>query len=71
MTSHIQHVLTCTNLGLRKHDVCFLVSIQSRMTLSDRLDFDKPFPSQIGLQYVRGCEIEGMLNNEGKVIEEG
>ena len=21
--------------------------------------------------YVRGCEIEGMLDNEGKVIEEG
>ena len=23
------------------------------------------------MEYIRGCEIEGMLDNEGKVIEEG
>ena len=27
--------------------------------------------SQVGLVYVRGCEIEGLLDDSGKVIEEG
>jgi len=27
--------------------------------------------SQVGLAYVRGCEIEGMLDGGGRVIEEG
>ena len=26
---------------------------------------------QVGLTYVRGCEIEGMLDENGRVIEEG
>lgn len=26
---------------------------------------------QTGLTYVRGCEVEGMLDQNGKVIEEG
>jgi intron-binding protein aquarius len=27
--------------------------------------------SQVGLAYVRGCEVEGMLDANGRVIEEG
>jgi hypothetical protein len=27
--------------------------------------------SQVGLVYVRGCEVEGMLDENGRVIEEG
>ncbi|CAF1432066.1 unnamed protein product, partial [Didymodactylos carnosus] len=34
-------------------------------------DYRKPFIPQVGLTYVRGCEVEGMLNAEGKVVEEG
>ncbi|GIY87374.1 RNA helicase aquarius [Caerostris extrusa] len=34
-------------------------------------DSKQPFIPQIGLTYVRGCEIEGMLGPTGKVIEEG
>ena len=26
---------------------------------------------QVGLTYVRGCEIEGLLDETGKLIEEG
>lgn len=26
---------------------------------------------KVGLVYVRGCEVEGMLDDTGKVIEEG
>lgn len=31
----------------------------------------EPFVPQVGLTYVRGCEIEGMLDQNGRVIEEG
>ena len=27
--------------------------------------------SQSGVEYVRGCEVEGMLDDNGRVIEEG
>ncbi|KOB66412.1 Intron-binding protein aquarius, partial [Operophtera brumata] len=42
--------------SLRKHDVCFLVT-----SMTD----------QAGIVYVRGCEVEGMLDASGRVIEEG
>lgn len=31
----------------------------------------EPFIPQVGLVYVRGCEIEGMLDANGRVIEDG
>ena len=57
--------------GLRKHDVCFLVTVKAQMSLYDQFDWNQPFVPQVGLAYVRGCEIEGMLDEEGRVIEEG
>ncbi|CAB1331070.1 unnamed protein product [Coregonus sp. 'balchen'] len=30
-----------------------------------------PFVEQTGLAYVRGCEVQGMLDDKGRVIEEG
>ncbi|XP_065323209.1 RNA helicase aquarius-like [Gordionus sp. m RMFG-2023] len=30
----------------------------------------EPFPLEFGVKYVRGCEVEGMLDADGKVIEE-
>nr|KAG5690022.1 hypothetical protein BaRGS_013372 [Batillaria attramentaria] len=36
-----------------------------------RYKYNEDFVSQVGLVYVRGCEIEGMLDEQGKVIEEG
>ena len=33
-------------------------------------DFQQPFVPQVGLTYVRGCEIEGMLNADGQLIDE-
>ncbi len=57
--------------GLRKHDVCFLVAISAKMSLRDQFDWNQPFVSQVGLQHVRGCEVEGMLDENGRVIEEG
>lgn len=57
--------------GLRKHDVCFLISVRAKMGLHDQFDWNKPFVSQVGLDYVRGCEVEGMLDERGRMIEEG
>ena len=41
------------------------------MKLQDQFDWSQPFVPQVGLQCVRGCEVEGMLDENGHVIEEG
>lgn len=35
------------------------------------LTYNKAFLEQTGLTYVRGCEVEGMLDQNGRVIEDG
>ncbi|XP_064403055.1 RNA helicase aquarius-like isoform X4 [Halichondria panicea] len=57
--------------SLRKHDVCFLLTVRAKMSIDEGFDASAPFVSQVGLEYVRGCEMEGMLDEAGKVIEEG
>ncbi len=37
------------------------------MSVDETFDSSKPFVSQVGLEYVRGCEVEGMLDDAGKV----
>ncbi|MFH4976082.1 hypothetical protein AB6A40_002791 [Gnathostoma spinigerum] len=56
--------------GLRKHDVCFLVTCRPKAVVGTKYDVRKPFKQQISVAYVRGCEIEGMLDSTGNVIEE-
>lgn len=57
--------------NLRKHDVCFLVTVRPTMPIGSRYNHREPFIPQVGLTYVRGCEIEGMLDENGKLIEDG
>lgn len=57
--------------GLRKHDVAFLITLRPPGDIGKKYDYHAPFIPQVGLMFVRGCEIEGMLDSEGKVIEEG
>ncbi|CAG7823151.1 unnamed protein product [Allacma fusca] len=57
--------------SLRKHDACFLITVRPRNSEAIRYDLKGDFISQVGLVYVRGCEIEGMLDANGRVIEEG
>lgn len=57
--------------GLRKHDVCFLVTVRPTQPYGTKFDRRQPFIEQSGLLYVRGCEIQGMLDEKGRVIEEG
>ncbi|KAF2366652.1 Intron-binding protein aquarius N-terminal [Trinorchestia longiramus] len=54
--------------ALRKHDVCLLLSVQKPKEMPNP---DGIFPEEYGISYVRGCEIEGMLDENGRVIEEG
>lgn len=39
--------------------------------LGSKIDYHKPFLQQAEIVCVRGCEVEGMLDNMGRVIEEG
>lgn len=59
------------HLGLRKHDVCFLITVRPTQPYGTKFDRRQPFVEQSGLVYVRGCEIQGMLDDKGRVIEEG
>ena len=57
--------------GLRKHDVAFLVTVRPTQPIGTRYSYKEDFCPQVGLTYVRGCEVEGMLDSTGRVIEEG
>ncbi|CAG9762602.1 unnamed protein product [Ceutorhynchus assimilis] len=56
--------------NLRKHDVCFLVTVKPQNPIGT-YRYKDTFIPQVGLEYVRGCEIEGMLDSNGRVIEDG
>lgn len=57
--------------NLRKHDVCFLITVRPTQPIGTRYNHRQPFGPQVGLVAVRGCEIEGMLDGNGRVIEDG
>ncbi|KAI0220204.1 RNA helicase aquarius [Lamellibrachia satsuma] len=61
----------CVFEALHKHDVAFLVSVRPPYAIGTMYSHQQPFVPQVGLVYVRGCEIEGMLDENGRVIEEG
>ena len=54
--------------SLRKHDIGFLVSLQPKNTKEQRYNSSESFLSQMGNVIVRGCEIEGVLNEDGKLV---
>ncbi|KAM9294455.1 RNA helicase aquarius [Gastrophryne carolinensis] len=57
--------------GLRKHDVCFLITLRPMAPYGTKIDRRQSIVEQTGLMYVRGCEVQGMLDEKGRVIEEG
>ncbi|OXU23077.1 hypothetical protein TSAR_003253, partial [Trichomalopsis sarcophagae] len=57
--------------NLRKHDVCFLITVKPMNPIGTKYDHKLPFVPQVGLTTVRGCEVEGMLDSNGRVIEDG
>uniref|UniRef100_A0A915BBL4 Intron-binding protein aquarius n=2 Tax=Parascaris univalens TaxID=6257 RepID=A0A915BBL4_PARUN len=56
--------------GLRKHDVCFLLTCRPKAAIGTKYNVQKPFKEQIQIVHVRGCELEGILDASGNVIEE-
>ncbi|KAL5015941.1 hypothetical protein ScPMuIL_005530 [Solemya velum] len=52
--------------SLRKHDVAFLITLRPTVDIGHKYNHKEDFIPQVGLCYVRGCEIEGMLDDEGK-----
>ncbi|XP_053613810.1 RNA helicase aquarius isoform X2 [Plodia interpunctella] len=57
--------------NLRKHDVCFLITVRPTQGIGTKYDYRQSMVEQAGIIYVRGCEVEGMLDAAGRVIEEG
>ncbi|XP_058799863.1 RNA helicase aquarius [Phymastichus coffea] len=57
--------------NLRKHDVCFLITVRPQNPIGTKYSHKLPFIPQVGLTTVRGCEVEGMLDSNGRVIEDG
>ncbi|KAI0983748.1 hypothetical protein GJ496_004054 [Pomphorhynchus laevis] len=55
--------------ALRKHDVCFLICVKG-LSEVDNTNATS-FMDKHGIKYIRGCEIEGMLDAHGKVIDDG
>nr|XP_002131605.1 RNA helicase aquarius [Ciona intestinalis] len=57
--------------NLRKHDICFLLAVQPLKNDPNMSKRSKiPFTERFNV-LVRGCEVEGMLDDDGHVIEEG
>ncbi|CAG0914886.1 unnamed protein product [Notodromas monacha] len=57
-------------LGLRKHDICFLVTVRPGAPPGTYYRWNESFVPQVGLIYVRGCEIEGLIDDQGKLIDD-
>lgn len=57
--------------SLRRHDVCFLITVHPHTPIGTKYNHRENFIEQVGLVHVRGCEIEGLLDESGKVIEDG
>jgi len=54
---------------MRAHDIGFLVTIQAP-NADPRQQQNGTFVEQFGVIAVRGCEVEGLLDEDGRVIEE-
>lgn len=60
---------------LRKHDCIFLMTVRPKfkqMSNKNLMDTSQgvEFAEEFGITYVRGAEVEGMLDEEGKMIED-
>lgn len=57
-------------LALRKNDVLFLLKVSSNQKIGAKFDAQKSFKSLFDIVVVRGCEVEGFLGPDGRVIDE-
>lgn len=55
---------------LRKFDTCFLISFR-KPNEPDQIGWpDNVFPQENNVKFIRGCEIDCLLDSDGKVIDE-
>ncbi|KAK2717182.1 hypothetical protein QYM36_007331, partial [Artemia franciscana] len=71
MVLNVRDVIKKEWEALRKHDPCFLITVRPTLGLDRQSDESIPFAKRYGVVAIRGCEIEGMLDQNGRVIEEG
>uniref|UniRef100_A0A1I8BL07 Aquarius_N domain-containing protein n=1 Tax=Meloidogyne hapla TaxID=6305 RepID=A0A1I8BL07_MELHA len=57
-------------MSLRKNDVLFLLCVKPIQKVGYKFDFRRPFKEQFGIATVRGCEVEGILTADGKILDE-
>lgn len=55
---------------IRLHDVLFLISFQPSLYPGEKTDPNLPFVDQYGVKYIRGCEVIGFYDENGKPIRE-
>lgn len=56
--------------SIKSHDILFLVSCKPTVLIGDKPDPNIPFVQQYGVTYVRGCEVQELLDEDGKPIRE-
>ncbi|CAG8640369.1 3664_t:CDS:10, partial [Ambispora leptoticha] len=56
--------------SLKQHDVLFLLTIQAHDETGEKYRDDMPFRQHFGLKYVRGCELNEIIGDDGKPIDE-
>ncbi|XP_060647054.1 RNA helicase aquarius [Drosophila nasuta] len=71
VTLSVRHEIKKEWENLRKHDVCFLITVKPTQPYGTKYNPRESFIPQVGLVSVRGCEVEGMLDANGRVIEDG
>lgn len=57
-------------MNIRKNDVLFLLKVKAVQSVGHKFDVRQPFNSQFDVTCVRGCEVEGILGPEGRVLDE-
>ncbi len=68
LRSVLQALLALISISSKLH---FLDSNSPKLYVLTIDFFRSPFVPQVGLVYIRGCEVEGMLDHLGRIIEEG
>ncbi len=56
--------------SIKSHDVLFLVTCRPKTLIGDKPDPNAHFLDQYGVDYVRGCEVKELLDEEGMPIRE-
>lgn len=56
--------------SLRRHDIGFLISVQATVLDPKDADPNAPFMKQFGITSIRGCEVEGILDEKGQLVQD-